>query len=80
VDGPTISCGVDHKTATESLNGEVVGTEVILRLPIETQICQVDRVRITHRHGLLVAEDDYELLGQPMRGPSGLVVRVKKVV
>lgn len=61
-------------------SGQVVVIDGRVRLPIGTAIAGLDRVRITHRYEVeLAAAEDYEVVGVPKRGPSGLVVLVKKV-
>jgi len=75
--GP-IACGLDDTASPEMLNAEAHAFDAQLRLPIDTVIEAVDRVRITHRFGAMLAEPvEYELLGDALRGPSGLVVKLR---
>jgi hypothetical protein len=61
------------------LNAEMHAFDAQLRLPINTVISGVDRVRITHRFGVMLLNIgvEYELIGEPMRGPSGLVLKLR---
>jgi hypothetical protein len=81
-----VPCGLQHSRQNDEAMGETgAGTQVpmfdgTLRLPISTVIKATDRVSITHRFGVaLAAAELYELVGNPRRGPSGLLGRVKRV-
>ena len=52
----------------------IITVDATLRLPIDTQIGVHDRVRITHRHGEEVTGLEFEVNGEPVRGPAGIVV------
>ena len=69
------ACGFDPTAQDEVLEGtQVVITDAKLRLPVDTQIENLDRVRITHRLGTLQAEQPvYELIGEARMGASGIV-------
>jgi hypothetical protein len=57
---------------------QVEAGEAVLRLPIDCDITNLDRVRITHRFGMLLDEPLVYDAGQPpRRGPSGLTIRVR---
>jgi len=57
------------------------GSEVKFRLPLDTRISNLDRIKVTERFGELVADPvTYELLEAPRRGPSGLTARAKRVM
>lgn len=81
VSGAAIACGF-HPVATDELldSSDVPVLDAKLRLPIATVIASVDRVTITQRHGVAVPAVQYELMGEPLRGPSGLVCELKMVV
>lgn len=75
------ACGVENRQSDETTNAEAEMFDAILRLPIDTDITRVDRVIVTHRFGELLDEAEaYELQGEVQRGPSGLQVKVKRVV
>ena len=45
-----------------------------LRLPIGTAVTSRDRITITHRHGVALAvPEQFMMIGEPKKGPSGLV-------
>jgi hypothetical protein len=77
----TYSCGFNHKASREVMgDGEVVLSEGQLRLPIATVIERRDRFQITHRFGEALATPlKVEVIGEPLRGPSALLVHVKTV-
>lgn len=59
---------------------EEADVEAYLRLPIATSISNLDRFRLTDRYGsTLSSAQDYEFVGPVLRGPSGLVCRLKRV-
>lgn len=78
-----ISCGLGFESPDreEGMDlAEVAMAEPKLRLPIDTDITNVDRVRMTYRFGVaLDTALTFELVGNPTRGPSGLVVQLKAV-
>ena len=76
----TINCGLDLRASREMLNAEMHVYDARLRLPIDTEISRIDRVHITHRHGVLLADPiDFDLIGEPRRGPSGLLIDLRSV-
>lgn len=75
-------CGFDPKPG----GAEAMGTaqlplyDASLRLPLSTVVDHLDRVRVSHRFGVAeVAPITYEIVGQPRQGPSGLVLRLKRI-
>lgn len=76
-----IACGFAPARSKEvQEEGEVVIKPAMLRLPVDTTIDRRDRVRLTKRHGEALAESvEYEIVGEPQRGPSGLVLGLQKV-
>ncbi len=87
VEGPILACGYDGRRHVEQgVPGGTDETQVELtdgriRLPIDTDIRNLDKVRVTHRFGVLQeAALEYELVGAPRRGPSGLMVDVRLAV
>jgi hypothetical protein len=84
--GAILACGLDNLVGMSSARREVmIGTQVVvidarLRLPIDTTLDHRDRIRITHRHGVALSTPEvYEIMGEPARGPSGLVVDLRTV-
>lgn len=86
-EGATIACGYDGRRRSET--GVPAGTDLTqvgltdgrLRLPIDTVIGQTDRIRLTHRFGELLENSIvFDLIGEARRGPSGLLVDVRKVI
>lgn len=80
VDGATLSCGFYPGRSSEVMHWtEVVLSEAQIRLPITTSLNNRDRLRVTHRHGVAITAETYEIVGQPLRGPSGLLLNLRKV-
>ncbi len=84
-EGESFACGIDlpPKNAEAQVNGQVVMVDARLRLPLdaETAIGNAERIRLTHRFGMALASDqDYEVIGEARRGPSGLVYNLRKVM
>lgn len=80
--GAEIVCGYgfDKESGPEVQDtSEVPLHETAFRLPKETAVTSLDRVRLTKRFGVAVGPFDYEIVGTPELGPSGLVVKVKLV-
>lgn len=79
----TTSCGFQSGATGEVLDGtEVVTVDATLRLPLalEGSLGSRDRVRVTHRHGeVLAAPLTFSIVGEPLRGPAGLVVHLQRV-
>jgi hypothetical protein len=79
----TTACGIDEHAQDEAMgDGEVVMVDAVIRLPIalDGTFDGSDRVQVTHRFGVaLDAAVTYEIMGNPERGPSGLVLNLQKV-
>jgi hypothetical protein len=76
------SCGFDPDPSTEEMDeSEVAMMDAALRLPLEAEsdLANVDRIRLTDRFGVAITSVDYEIIGRPERGPSGLVVKLALV-
>ena len=73
----SLACGF-NPSSREMMN-QVPDVEAVLRLPADTVLDNRDRIRITYRFGTAVTNEDYEIAGLPRRGPSGLLVPLKKV-
>lgn len=80
--GSAVYCGFQATSKREvQEQGQVVMAEAELRLPIGTAVTSQDRVRITYRLGTLLATPvDYEVIGHPTQGPSGLKLTLRRVV
>lgn len=78
--GSAIFCGYEAVSGDE-MQGEteVVEIDGRFRLPFGTAVKPTDRIKLTHRHGVAVTAEYYEIVGQARRGPSGLVVDVVRV-
>ena len=73
-----LACGLDLRSSGEVRNAEADLWDVRLRLPIDTEVSRVDRVVITHRFGALLGEPMlFQVEGEALRGPSGLVLKLK---
>jgi hypothetical protein len=79
--GTLYDCGLDPSAMDEGMDEtEVVMMDAKLRLPLSAQddLDNVDRIKITKRFGVtLTAQPVYEIVGDPERGPSGLVLNLK---
>ena len=81
--GDVVACGFDP-SAREEINfgTEVAMTDAVLRLPIDTDITNHDRIKMLRRYDDDLEETDqekYEILGNPERGPSGLVLNLRRI-
>ena len=80
VAGSPIFCGFQATKTDEALDESNVPTiDATVRLPIGTSINPKNRITITKRHGVTVTARHYEIVGEPKRGPSGLVLELKAV-
>jgi hypothetical protein len=77
--GWEIACGYSGKSREVMVDAQVVLTDGVLRLPIDTVVDARDRLQLIKRHGEDVTPLTFEILGTPARGPSGLVVNLKLV-
>jgi len=83
-----VACGFRYLTPREiQASGEVPALEVELRLPLDTDISDTDRVRVVERYAEPASETDddvdfgdYEVVGPVKRGPTGLLVRLRSVI
>lgn len=81
----TYDCGFDPDISRYGMQEAMDETEVstvnaALRLPLEAedQALNTYRIQITHRFGVALSEQPvYEIVGDPERGPSGLVLKLK---
>jgi hypothetical protein len=72
-------CGFNASPSKELLD-QVPSSEAVVRLPIDTEISNGARVRITKRFGeTQAAPITYGVIGMPKLGPSGLMVWLTKI-
>jgi hypothetical protein len=81
VEGDTLICGLDIMVKPEAMGeSDVPMLDAKLRLPLNSFISAQDRIEITHRFGVqLDISEKYEIVSNPDRGPSGLVLDLIKV-
>jgi hypothetical protein len=82
VRGDAIACGLDMKSRrieVEAMGStQVIVSDARLRLPVSTTVDNRDRIEITYRFAEALGTPlVYELIGEPERGPSGLVVNLR---
>lgn len=78
--GSAMACGFRARTPREVLDrAEVAMSDGDVRLPVGTTLDRRSRIKITHRFGSALSPAQvYEIIGEPLRGPSGLVVLLKR--
>lgn len=55
--------------------------DALLRLPVDTDITNIDRVQMTARHGEALSPVEYYAIeGKPSLGPSAIVLKLKLIV
>ena len=79
-----IDCGFqsDPKMrGAESADGtQAALIDAVLRLPVDTDITNIDRVQMTARHGTALDPVEYYTIdGKPALGPSALVLKLKLI-
>lgn len=81
VAGDTLACGFHPSNSREALDGaEVVLTDGALRLPVGTPMDARDRIRLTRRYGATLSTPyEFEIVGEPLRGPSALVLSLARL-
>ena len=79
--GSAIICGLNENVRQEvQSRGEVVMVDAVLRLPVGTVVDSRDRITITHRFGgELTVKPVYNIIGNPRRGASGLLLNLALV-
>jgi len=79
--GSVVWCGYREEKPDEVQDESNVPIfDATIRFDIDTVIDTRDRFTLTHRHGVaLTTAITHEFVGQPQRGPSGLVARLKVV-
>jgi hypothetical protein len=78
--GAVTRCGYQPVKLADQMDlSKVPAFDATLRLPINTAIDPRDRITMTQRHGVAVTPFTLEIVGEPKRGPSGLVLELRKV-
>jgi hypothetical protein len=73
-----ISCGFKPASVREVMDsGQVAMTVAQLRLPVDTEVTALDRIRLTHRHGAELDDAEVYAIKGIKRGPSGLVLELE---
>jgi hypothetical protein len=78
----TLACGVEMTGGEEKrrADGTVTVVDAVIRLPIGTALDVRDKIRVTKRHGTTLGTAlTFEVIGEPMRGVSALVVECRKI-
>lgn len=80
--GGSTHCGFSAKGSkvAERPDGSPVFSDASLRLPLGSAVSATGRVKLTHRFGVALSPaEEWDIAGEPARGPSGLVVPLKRV-
>ena len=79
--GLEIDCGLEMKTGSERRDSDktVVTYDAILRLPVTTTVTELQRVRVTKRHGETITAIAFQIVSPVQRGPSGIRLLLQKV-
>lgn len=78
-----VKCGLDMRAGDERHGQDVTGVmyDATLRLPITVSVKETDQVKITMRFGeSLDTPLTYKIVSPIQRGPSGIRLRLEKVV
>lgn len=81
-DGDPLMCGFDPTggSETRSVDKTTVKADATIRLPIDTAVAATYRIKVIMRYGEAIEPIVYGILEEPERGPSGLVLRLERVV
>lgn len=78
--GDAMACGFNPANRGETKDGsQAPDLDATLRLPIGTVVDNVSRVRITERNGEAITAELYSVEGLPQRGPTALVLGLKRI-
>lgn len=79
--GLSFSSGAGGPTARQinAQRGPLGAVDAVLRLPLATVIDATSQVRITHRNGVAVTAQTYQVEGPVMPGRTCLIVGLKRV-
>ena len=76
-----IECGFEPGAPLTRVGNALAVTDVdaVLRVPIDTDLDLDDGVRLSKRHGVTVTAEDFVVFSKPRRGPSALMLDLKRV-
>ena len=79
--GETSLCGFKPTRKREGMGGgQVPLVDAQLRLPQTVTVASQDRIKLTHRHGVALAEPvTFEIVGLTVAGPSARVLELQRV-
>lgn len=79
--GAEVACGYEVIQPDEQMRTmtDAPAFDARLRLAAFTVVDAKDRITITKRHGVAITPLVHEVVGDAERGPSGLVLRLRKV-
>ena len=80
--GATLACRFGSLSGSEQQGVDITKLryEATLCLAHDATVTYQDRIRLTHYHGEeLATPEEFEVVGNPERGPSGLLVRLRRV-
>jgi hypothetical protein len=78
--GDPLACGYNPQGGREVAGADAapILTDATVRLPISTEVDRKDRLQITHRFGVAITPETFEIIGEPRRGPSGLLLDLRR--
>lgn len=81
--GDALACGFQYLGGTErsrGAEGTITPVNARVRLPRGTSISPLSRFKLTHRYGtVLSTPQEFDVVGYPQEGPSGVVVDLQEV-
>lgn len=82
--GSVIACGLRMvgglmRSEFRKPDGTIVNADAELRLPHGTVLTADDKVKVTKRHGVAITALTYDVMGEPLIGPSGIVCYLRAV-
>jgi len=78
--GDAVACGFQPMNKGEVRDGSQAPMyDARLRLTLDNDVSNIDRVRITVRHGEAITPELYSVEGLPERGPSAQVLTLKRI-
>lgn len=80
--GSAIDCGLEMQPGFERDGSEMtlIEYDAVLRLPIDTTVKETDRIKVTDRYAENTDDLTYWIVAPIQRGPSGIRLRLKKLV
>jgi len=79
--GSTVPLGVDTSRPSETVDGSGASlTDGTIRIPLTVSVSTANRIQVTTRDGAALATPElYRVVGEPTRGLTCLVARVKLI-